>query len=97
MSTTPSRAAFLKALRNFEKVALAFDLLGATELGDAERAVIAEYDASQGASEPSEPNYDRAQREFHRVTSYWAPEWVNDPSMFAKMLDSVLAAALSTD
>ena len=43
------------------------------------------------------PNYKAAQRAFRRVTAYWAPEWVSDPDMFAKMLDSVLDATRQPD
>lgn len=43
------------------------------------------------------PDYEAAHKKFLEVTRYWAPEWTDDPDMFGKMLDYVLAAAFNEE
>jgi hypothetical protein len=43
-----------------------------------------------------EPNYRAAHAAYRRVTAYWAPELIDSPEHFSKLLDAMLAAAGET-
>jgi hypothetical protein len=47
------------------------------------------------AETTQEPNYRAAHEAYLRVTRYWAPEMIDSPEHFEKLLEAMISAAFA--